>query len=241
MLNLALDTTATTATVALLENDEAVASFHINKELKHSETLLPMIDAVLNFVQKSIDEVELISISAGPGSFTGVRIGVSCAKGLSYDKNIPIASVSTLEALAENVRGFRNFEKEEVILCPSMDARRDELYNALFLFNGSEIKRITPDRAISCDDLQKELLSYNKTVYILGDGGRKLYDYLKDSNSGVQFYPVPKSICMQNAESVGRVGYHKYKEGGLINAEKLSCVYLRASQAERNLKEEKQK
>ncbi len=239
MLILALDSSATTATVSLLEDGLPIASSHIYDKLTHSEKLLPMVDSLLNFVQKSLDEVDLISISSGPGSFTGVRIGVSCVKGLAYSKNIPITAVSTLEALAYNCRLFEDYDGEEVILCPCMDARRNELYNALFSYNGKEIVRVTDDRAISCEDLEQQLNALGRKIYILGDGGRKMHAYLKSVNSSLNFSAVPNALCMQNAESVGYLGYQYYLEGKTTDAAGLVCTYLRPSQAERNLKEDK--
>ena len=238
MLILALDSSATTATVSLLEDGVPVASSHIYDKLTHSEKLLPMIDSLLNFIQKSIDDVDLISVSSGPGSFTGIRIGVSCVKGLSFTKNIPIAPVSTLEALAYNVRLFAEYSGEETVICPCMDARRNELYNALFSYDGCEFKRITPDRAIGCEALEEELLAMNKRVLLLGDGGRKMHAYLKGINSDINYSAVPVSLCMQNAESVGYLGYLKHQNGETTDANGLVCTYLRPSQAERNIKEE---
>lgn len=239
MLILALDSSATTATVSLLEDGEPIAVSHIYDKLTHSEKLLPMIDSLLSFVQKTIDDVDLISVSAGPGSFTGVRIGVSCVKGLAYSKNIPISAVSTLEALAYNCRLFDVCDGDEVIVCPCMDARRNELYNALFSYNGKEFKRVTNDRAISCEDLESELLTLGKKVYLLGDGGRKMHAYLKTVDSFLDFSAVPNALCMQNAESVGYIGYQYYLDGKITDAAGLVCTYLRPSQAERNLKEDK--
>lgn len=239
MLILALDSSATTATVSLLENGVPIASSHIYDKLTHSEKLLPMIDSLLTFVQKSIDDVDLISVSAGPGSFTGVRIGVSCVKGLAYSRNIPISSVSTLEALAYNCRLFDLYNGDEVILCPCMDARRNELYNALFSYNGSEFKRLTEDRAISCEDLEQELSKFNNKIYLLGDGGRKMHSYLNGVSSSLDFSAVPDALCMQNAESVGYLGYQYFLDGKTTDAAGLVCTYLRPSQAERNLKEDK--
>ena len=237
MLILALDSSATTATVSVLDNGVPVASSHIYDKLTHSEKLLPMIDSLLNFIHKTAEDVDLIALSAGPGSFTGVRIGVSCAKGLSFSRDIPIAPVSTLEALAYNMRLFSKKSSEKLIVCPCMDARRNELYNAVFEYDGDVFTRLTDDRAISCEALEAELCTYNKRVVLLGDGGRKMYDYMTSTGSRVDFYASPSSLCMQNAESVGYLGLKCYNEGKIVNSNDLVCTYLRQSQAERNLKE----
>ncbi len=238
MLILAFDTSAKTASVALLENDIPIASSNVYGKLTHSENLLPMIDSLFKFVGKSVDDVELIALSAGPGSFTGVRIGVSCAKGLAYSANTPIAPVSTLEALSYNLSFCIKTEFNDVIVCPCMDARRNELYNALFSYNGNSFNRLTPDRAISCENLADELKSFDKKVFLLGDGAFKMHTYLETVEQGIDCYTVPDIICMQNAQSVGKLGYLAYVNGNCVNAENLVCTYLRPSQAERNLKGE---
>ncbi len=239
MLILAFDTSATTASVALLEDGKSIASSHVYNRLTHSEKLLPMIDSLLSSVGKSIADVELICVSSGPGSFTGIRIGVSCAKGLSFSSSIPISPVSTLEALADNVRLFADFDKEEVLVCPCMDARRNELYNGVFSYDGKTVTRVTPDRAISCEALEAELLSLGKRVLLLGDGAEKMRAFLSDKKTDVKYEPVPIVMCMQNAESVGRVGYKYFLENKSVDAGGLTCTYLRQSQAERTFKEDK--
>ena len=198
-----------------------------------------MIDHLLSFVHKRVEDIGLFALSAGPGSFTGVRIGVSCVKGLAFNNNIPIAPVSTLEALAYNLRTYFDKECDSFIVCPCMDARRNELYNALFEYDGTDFKRLCKDRAISCEELEGELCGYNKTIFLLGDGGRKMYEYMNSVNSNALFFSSPSSICMQNAESVGYLGYKCYLEGNTVDADNLVCTYLRQSQAERNLKEDK--
>ena len=238
MLILALDTSATTASVALLEDGVSVGAFHIYNKLTHSEKLLPMIDSLLTFVKKSIDDVDLIAVSSGPGSFTGVRIGVSCVKGLAFSRNIPVASVSTLEALAQNFSLFAPKKDEKVIVCPCMDARRDELYSAIFSFDGETFTRLSDDMAISCNALLLKLQEFGGTVYLLGDGGEKMYKFLDGSNPDFKFFSVPSIMCMQNAQSVGAVGYKKYLENDTVTSESLVCSYLRQSQAERNYKGE---
>jgi tRNA threonylcarbamoyladenosine biosynthesis protein TsaB len=239
MLILAIDSSATTATVSLLENDKPIASAHIYERLTHSEKLLPMVDSLLNFIQKSINDVDLIAVTSGPGSFTGVRIGVSCVKGLAYSGNIPVAPISTLEAIAYNLRLYEPTITNEVIVCPCMDARRNELYNAVFSYDGISFKRLSEDRAISTQELESQLLGYEKKVFVLGDGGRKFYEYLKEKNSSLDFSSVPESLCMQNSQSVGYLGYQAYFDGKTTDASGLVCTYLRPSQAERNIKEDK--
>ena len=158
---LSLDSSAVTASVALTDGDKVIKSEFVNSGLTHSETLIPMVIRVMD--GHSYDELDGIAITAGPGSFTGVRIGVATVKGLAFNDNIPCYSVSTLEAIAYN------FTDENAVVCAVMDARRMQFYNAIFSVKDGVVLRICDDRAISIDDLRKELSSYDKVI-VAGDG-----------------------------------------------------------------------
>lgn len=238
MIILAIDTTAITASVALLENETLIASFDVHNKLTHSEKILPMIDSMLSASGYTFDNVDLVAVSVGPGSFTGVRIGVSTAKGLAYTRRIPVVGVSGLEALAENFRFLSKPELGRVVIAPSMDARRNELYNALFEYDGSTLTRITEDRPISCEELEQELLKLGIPVYINGDGAEKLYGYLSE-NTNIKAELAPLLMLRQSAVSVGKVGYRKYCNGEIEDVDKISPLYLRTSQAERVNNKEK--
>lgn len=239
MIILALDTTAVTASVALLDGESQIASFSVHNKLTHSEKLLPMIHQMLDNSGYTVDDLELIAVSRGPGSFTGVRIGVATAKGLAYSKNIPIVGVSALEALAYNLKFTTSFDSDEIIFCPSMDARRNELYNALFTYDGRSICRLTEDRPISCEELELELKGKTNKLFINGDGAAKLFEYLSSHDIDVTPVLVPHTAIHQNAVSVGLVGYGYYQKGIFEDAEKIAPLYLRTSQAERVNNKEK--
>jgi len=224
MLVLAIDTTAVTATAALVNENGIIADFNVNNKLTHSEKLLPMIDAVLTQSGYTIDDVELFCVSAGPGSFTGVRIGIATIKGLAFAGNIPCVSVSALEAMA-----FLN-KNSNAIVCPVMDARRNEYYNALF---DSDMTRLCEDRAVTAEELESELKNYGEVI-LCGDGAVKLYTWLNNRLPGVRL-ANPTSL-LQNAASVGICGYEKYKNGETVSSYELSPVYLRKPQAEREYK-----
>lgn len=238
MIILALDTTAVTASVALLDNEKVIASFDIHNKLTHSEKLLPMIDEVLKNSGYTIDEVELIAVSKGPGSFTGVRIGVATAKGLAFSKGLSIIGVSALEAMAESVRFLTACDIDEVIVCPSMDARRNELYNALFSYDGKVIKRLTEDRPISCEELLEEIKDCNKKIFINGDGAEKLYNYLS-SFEEIEAELLPELLLRQSAVSVGKLAFRLYNNGVRDDVNNIAPLYLRTSQAERVNNKEK--
>lgn len=216
---LSLDSSAVTASVALTDGDKVIKSEFVNSGLTHSETLIPMVKRVMD--GHSYDELDGIAITAGPGSFTGVRIGVATVKGLAFNDNIPCYSVSTLEAIAYN------FTDENAVVCAVMDARRMQFYNAIFSVEDGVITRICDDRAISIDDLRKELRSYDKVI-VAGDGARLCMSGLGLDNC----FLADDDKIYQNAVSVSKAAQNVKP----ISPKSLMPVYLRLSQAERELK-----
>lgn len=214
---LSIDSSAVTASVALTNGDEVINSCLKNTGLTHSETLLPMIKDVLGDV--SISSIDGIAVTVGPGSFTGVRIGVSTVKGIAFTHDIKCYPVSTLEAIANNF--------ENGIICAVMDARRMQFYNAMFEINDCKSKRLTPDRAISIDDLREELSNYN-SVIIAGDGAKLCYDNINLTNVKL----AQEDKIYQNALGVAKAS----KNVEPVSAKQLMPSYLRLSQAERELK-----
>lgn len=228
---LALDTTAKTATAALAEDGKLTAFTVMNTTNTHSVTLIPIIDNLLRCSEMNIKDIDLFVCSAGPGSFTGVRVGVATVKGFAYAAGKPCIGVSSLEALAMNVIS------SDGIVCPVMDARRGQLYNALFRYDGNGLSRLTCDRVITAGELAdglKKLAGPNDKVYLTGDG-------LKIAETALTGFEiaVPHEILKyHNAYNVALLGYKIYSESDSteraeFTAEKLSPVYLRASQAER--------
>lgn len=216
---LSVDSSAVTASVALTDGKKVIKSEFINAGLTHSETLLPMIKRVMG--EYKISDLDAIAVTAGPGSFTGVRIGVATVKGLAFNDNIPCISVSTLEAIA------CNFLDEDCIVCSVMDARRMQFYNALFEIKNGKAVRLCDDRAISIDDLKNDLKKYEKVI-IAGDGARLCYDNLGIDN----IILAPEDKRYQCGQGVALAAENKEK----ISAAALMPVYLRLSQAERELK-----
>ncbi len=216
---LSVDSSAVTASVALTDGEKVIKSEFINAGLTHSETLLPMIKSVME--GHSFDELEAIAVTAGPGSFTGVRIGVATVKGLAFNSDIPCISVSVLEAIAHN------FCDEDCIVCAVMDARRMQFYNALFEVKNGEVHRLCADRAISIDDLRKEISGYDRVI-AAGDGA-----VLFCENIGLDNVILSdEEKRWQNGVGVSKAALNKEK----ISAAALMPVYLRLSQAERELK-----
>ncbi|WP_298653643.1 tRNA (adenosine(37)-N6)-threonylcarbamoyltransferase complex dimerization subunit type 1 TsaB [uncultured Eubacterium sp.] len=216
---LSMDSSAVTASVALTDGDEIIKSEFVNSGLTHSETLLPMITRVMD--GRKYSELDGIAITAGPGSFTGVRIGVATVKGLAFNDDIPCYSVSTLEAIAYN------FVDKNAVVCAVMDARRMQFYNALFKVQNGKVERLCDDRAISIEDLRNELKQYDK-VLIAGDGAKLCFQNIELENCTL----ADDDKMYQNAVGVAKAAQNK----NAISPKALMPVYLRQSQAERELK-----
>lgn len=221
---LALDSTAVVSTVAVCDDERLISQFTVNNGNTHSETLLPMIEASLKVLHLTPNDIDLFACSAGPGSFTGVRIGVATIKGLAFDKQKPCAPVSSLDALAHNLL------YADGIICPVMNARRAQLYNALFLCKGGKLTRLCDDRLISVYDLEDELRKYaDEKIYLCGDG----YSIAKDAFTKVNTEDTPLSNRYQSAYGVALCALEAMERKLLTTDIELSPIYLRASQAER--------
>ena len=224
---LALDSTAIVGTVALCEDTRLVAQYTLNTGNTHSQTLLPMIESALRLSDWTVDDIDLFAVSQGPGSFTGVRIGIATIKGLAFGKDVPCAGVSTLDALAYNLRGC------DGMICPVMNARRAQVYNALFACKDGKLTRLCPDRAISIAELDEELASMKQPIYLCGDG----YDVTLEGMSKTTVHPVPEELRPQSGYSVAMCGLAAYQNGLATDDATLVPVYLRPSQAERERNE----
>ena len=228
MLILSLDSTAQVGSVALCEDETLIAEYTINTGHTHSETLLPMVESVLKISGRTVDDVDLFVCTAGPGSFTGVRIGAATIKGLAFGKGKPCMGVSTLEALALNGVSHKG------ILCPAMNARRAQVYNALFASDGVGLSRLCEDRPLAITELGEELAGkYPKApVYLMGDGARLVYDALKDT-LGERLILLPERLIHQSGYNTALCGLAMWRNGVRTTDAELSPVYLRLSQAER--------
>ncbi len=226
MIIMAFDSTARSASVAVCDGSRALAVYNIDNGLTQSELLLPMAEDILRSLKLSFEDVEIFACSEGPGSFTGVRIGVSLVKGLVFGKNIPCIGVSTLEALAENMRGISG------IIVPVMDARRSQVYCAVYESCADDLKCLVPDSAYSLSALADILRDFcNMPIYLVGDG----YTVAKDALSalGIELQSTPELLILENARSVATAALRKYERGEAVNDTELSPTYLRIPQAER--------
>ena len=220
---LAFDSTATTAGVAITEDSRLLGEVTLNNGNTHSETLLPMAEALLGMLRLTVRDIDLFACSAGPGSFTGVRIGAATVKGMAFGTKKPCVGVSTLEALAYNMRGHRG------IICPVMNARRSQVYTAIFESDGEYIKRLSEDMAIGADELDEMLSSYDADVYLVGDGIEVATQCFKKTRATA----APEELRYQSAYSVSQVALCMHKGGKSVSDAELTATYLRLSQAER--------
>ena len=230
MLILSVDSSATPASVSLYD-DKVLAEYYINTKLTHSQTLVAMIESVLQITGTDVKDIDLYAVNNGPGSFTGVRIGVSAVKGMAYAQDKPCIAVSTLESMAYNCL------TDNAVICACMDARRQQVYNALFKVNGGAIERISEDRAIAIDQLCSELKDINDRAILVGDGANLVYNFCSELKHVIL---APENLRYQKASSVAMIASNKAEQGEMISAAALMPSYLRLSQAERE-RMEKQK
>lgn len=230
---LAFETSAKAASTALLEDGRLLGEIYQNTGLTHSQTLMVMAQDLLKQCGKTVEDISAVAVAEGPGSFTGVRIGVAAAKGFAWGGEIPCCGVSTLEAMAEMAGVFQGY------LCPCMDARRSQVYNALFYVNRGEIQRLTPDRAIALCDLEKELKNLQEPIFLVGDGSNLCYNTLLESVPGLVL--PPEHRMHQRATGVALAAAKKLAAGVECSGAALVPNYLRLSQAERERLEREQK
>ena len=225
---LAIESSAGPASCAVMEDGRLLATAGAHTGLTHSQTLIPMVDSMLKNAAISFDDIDLLAVAAGPGSFTGVRIGVAAAKGLAFARNTLCVGVSTLAAMARLAEGL----PFDGIVCAAMDARRRQVYTALFACENGRVSRLTPDEALSLDDLEKHLLSTKKSIFLVGDGAELCYNTFGNHMPGVVL--APPHLRYQQAVGVAAEAAAGPEQA--VSAERLQPVYLRLPQAERELR-----
>lgn len=233
---LALDSSGLVASVAVVESnlteEVTVAEYTVNYKKTHSQTLLPMLDEVIRMTELAMGTIDAIAVAAGPGSFTGLRIGSATAKGLGLAMNKPLVSVPTLEGLAYNLCGT------DRIVCPILDARRGQVYTGIYTFDGNRLVVLENQMAVSIEELGERLHKYDQRILFLGDGVPVFRCVLTEQiMKGRKIGFAPANLNRQRAASVGALAIRYYEEGRVESAAMHRPEYLRASQAERERKE----
>ena len=229
---LALDSSGLVASAAIVENDVTIAEYTINHKKTHSQTLLPMLDEIKQMTELELSTIDAIAIACGPGSFTGLRIGSATAKGLGLALDIPIIPVPTVDSLAYNLYGSQK------LICPLMDARRNQVYTGLYTFEGEELVTLVAQCAVDISEIIDKINETGKEVIFLGDGV-SVYEEKIKALTQVGFYLAPACCNRQRAACVASLGEKLYQLGVVQNAAEHAPDYLRLSQAERERMERK--
>lgn len=221
MITLGIDTTAVSASAALVKDGVLLSEFYTNIGLQHSRTLMPMVESLLRCCNIKPEEIDRFGVNAGPGSFTGVRIGVSAVKGMALPNHTPCVALSTLECLAHNL------PESPYLLCPAMDARCNQVYNGLFQWENGTMKRLCEDRAITVDGLLEELSRQDKPVVFLGDGAHLCFNALPEQHDHIL---APAHLLYQRASQVALLAEAATQT---VAPQSLAVSYLRPPQAVR--------
>lgn len=225
MLVLSVDSSCSTATCALVKDDGILAEINLNDKKQHSVILMDLIDSILNEYKIDVNDLDAFIISRGPGSFTGLRIGMATLKGLAFAANKPLVSVSTLDALAYNAISFQG------IICPIMDALRDNVYTCLYKNENNNLTSLIEENCLDINELVTILKEQDLPIIFVGDGIAKHKEFLQ-VNVPNSFF-APNTSNFPKASSVGELGIKKIKEGTIEDINTINPIYLRKSQAER--------
>lgn len=227
---LAIDSSGLVASVALLVDKVLIAEYTVNYKKTHSQTLLPMIDEIVRMTEQPLDELDVIAVAEGPGSFTGLRIGAATAKGLGLALKKPIVGVPTVDALAYNCFGT------DRVICPMMDARRSQVYAGLYTFEEDRLITLREQDVLAVDELADYVNKLQCPAIFLGDGV-PIYQKQIENLIEVPYSLAPAHIARQRAGAVGALAQIYYEQGRFCSAAEHVPVYLRLSQAERERKE----
>lgn len=223
---LALDSSGLVASVAVVTEEAMLAEYTVNYKKTHSQTLLPMLEEIVKMIDMELSEIDAIAVAAGPGSFTGLRIGSATAKGLGLALNKPIIPVPTLDGLAYNLFGT------DKVICPLMDARRNQVYTGLYEFNKEEFRIVKQQNVVTVEEIIDTINQQGKEVIFLGDGTAVYKEIIREKIK-VDYQFAPVHLNRQRAGAVGALAIQLYQKKQIETAEQHEPVYLRLSQAER--------
>ncbi|MDO5798761.1 MAG: tRNA (adenosine(37)-N6)-threonylcarbamoyltransferase complex dimerization subunit type 1 TsaB [Eubacteriales bacterium] len=231
---LGLDSSGIVASVAVVEDDILVAEYTVNYKKTHSQTLLPMLDEIAKMTELDLNTIDAIAVAAGPGSFTGLRIGSATAKGLGLALKKPLIAVPTVEGLAYNLYDTQG------LICPIMDARRKQVYSGIYRFENHNLVTVEDQMALPMEEMIEKLNKYQQPVTFLGDGVPVFEDMIREKIT-VPYSLAPAHVNKQRAAAVAALGLVYYKEGRIQTAMEHNPDYLRVSQAERERAERQKK
>jgi len=225
---LAIESSGLVASIAVLADDKLIGEFTTNLKKTHSQTLLPMLDNVVKMLGISLEDIDAIVVSGGPGSFTGLRIGSATAKGLGLALNKPLIQVPTVDGIAYNLFGTGK------LICPLMDARRNQVYTGLYTFKGGQFIVLKEQQPVPIEEVIEEINQLNQSVIFLGDGV-PVYKEFIENHIKTEFCFAPPHLGYQRAGAIVSLGADYYKKGKIQSAKEHKPDYLRLSQAEREL------
>ena len=223
---LGLDSSGIVASVAIVEDDVLIAEYTVNYKKTHSQTLLPMLDEIAKMTELDLNSIDAIAVAAGPGSFTGLRIGSATAKGLGLALKKPLIAIPTVEGLAYNLYDISG------LICPIMDARRKQVYTGIYRFTDHQLKVVEDQMAVSMETVIEKLNQYGEAVTFLGDGVPVFHDLIAEKMT-VPYSFAPAHVNKQRAAAVATLGEIYYRQGKTETAMEHVPDYLRVSQAER--------
>ena len=223
---LGLDSSGIVASVAIVEDDVLIAEYTVNYKKTHSQTLLPMLDEIAKMTELDLNSIDAIAVAAGPGSFTGLRIGSATAKGLGLALKKPLIAIPTVEGLAYNLYDISG------LICPIMDARRKQVYTGIYRFTDHQLKVVEDQMAVPMETVIEKLNQYGETVTFLGDGVPVFHELIAEKMT-VPYSFAPAHVNKQRAAAVAALGGIYYRQGKTETAMEHVPDYLRVSQAER--------
>ena len=223
---LGLDSSGIVASVAIVEDDVLIAEYTVNYKKTHSQTLLPMLDEIAKMTELDLNSIDAIAVAAGPGSFTGLRIGSATAKGLGLALKKPLIAIPTVEGLAYNLYDIPG------LICPIMDARRKQVYTGIYRFTAHQLKVVEDQMAVPMETVIEKLNQYGEAVTFLGDGVPVFHELIAEKMT-VPYSFAPAHVNKQRAAAVAALGEIYYRQGKTETAMEHVPDYLRVSQAER--------
>lgn len=231
---LSVDTCSSSVSTSLHDGDKLIGEYFLNAGLTHSQTLMVIIDNLFKVSKIHVSEIDLFAVTNGPGSFTGIRIGLSAVKGMAVSLEKQCIPISSLYALAFNIKYY------ETIICSCIESRCGQVYNAIFESKNNQIIRLTEDRSILIETLINELKGFKRKIVFIGDGGETCYNIARRTIDSEKIELLPESFRFIRAAQLGEHAMGMYSNGKAINPEDLVPNYLKVSQAERNLTQKDQ-